>query len=68
MSRVFIDFDSVSTASNGNKVLVCPTHGDYPASMKAFGCPDCVKEREEYEEELEELSNSRVRRLNGGRR
>jgi len=35
--------------------------------MKNFGCPDCVKEREEYEEELEELSNSRVRRFNGRR-
>ena len=44
-------------------IIVCPTHGDYPASMKAYGCPDCVKEREEYEEELEELSNSRVSRL-----
>ena len=68
MSRVFIDFDNVSTDSNGNKVLLCTTHGEYPASIKSFGCPDCVKEREEYEEELEELSNSRVRRFNSGRR
>ena len=48
-------------------MINCPSHGDYPASMKNFGCPDCVKEREEYEEELEELSNSRVRRFAGGR-
>ena len=67
MSRVFIDLDNVSTASNTKNVINCPSHGDYPASMKAFGCPECVKESEEYEEELEELSNSRVRRFAGGR-
>ncbi len=67
MSRPFIDFDDVSSRSTDSNVINCYTHGDYPASMKNFGCPDCVKEREEYEEELEELSNSRVRRFNGRR-
>jgi len=67
VSRPFIDFDSVSNTNSSKNVIACPTHGDYPASMKNFGCPDCVKEREEYEEELEELSNSRVRRFNGRR-
>lgn len=68
MSLPFIDFDSVSTTNSNKNVIACPTHGDYPASMKSFGCPDCAKEREEYEEQLEELSNSRVRRFNAGRR
>jgi len=67
VSLPFIDFDSISNSNSDNNVLVCRTHGDYPASMTASGCPDCVKEQEEYKEQLEELSNSRVRRFNGRR-
>ena len=67
MSRPFIDFDDVSSGSTDSNVINCYTHGDYPASMKSYGCPECVKEREEEEAEGEMLLNSRIRRVNGKR-
>jgi hypothetical protein len=54
---------------SSENMLICPVHGEYPASLKAFGCPDCTREREEEEQEEEAIMNSRVARFNNaGRR
>ena len=64
MSR-FADMAAEDTANEN--VIICPIHGEYPASLKAFGCPDCVEEEREREEEEEAIMNSRTARYNGRR-
>lgn len=32
------------------KTIECPEHGPYPASLKQYGCPDCVLDDLEDEE------------------
>ncbi len=49
--------DMVEDDKANENVIICPTHGEFPASLKAFGCPTCVEERREQEEEEEMLMN-----------
>jgi hypothetical protein len=66
---VMSKFAEMVEEDNENKnVIMCPIHGEYPASLKTFGCPTCDEERREQEEEEEMLMNSRTQRFNGGRR
>ena len=60
--------EMVEEDKNNENVIICPIHGEYPASLKAFGCPTCDEERREQEEEEEMLMNSRTQRFIGGRR
>lgn len=60
--------ETVEEDKDNNNMIICPIHGEYPASLKAFGCPTCEEERREQEEEEENLLNSRAKRFNGGRR
>jgi hypothetical protein len=60
--------EMVEEDTDNKNVIICPIHGEYPASLKAFGCPTCDEERREQEEEEEMLMNSRTQRFNGGRR
>ena len=61
--------EMVEEDKSSENMLTCPVHGEYPASLKAFGCPDCTREREEEEQEEEAIMNSRVARFNNaGRR
>jgi hypothetical protein len=60
--------EMVEEDMDNKNVIICPIHGEYPASLKAFGCPTCDEERREQEEEEEMLMNSRTQRFNGGRR
>lgn len=57
----------VEEDTKNNNVIICTAHGEYPASLKAFGCPTCEEERREQEEEEEAILNSRAARY-GGRR
>jgi hypothetical protein len=60
--------EMVEEDKDSKNVIICPVHGEYPASLKTFGCPTCDEERREQEEEEEMLMNSRTQRYNGGRR
>ena len=60
--------ETVEEDKANNNVIICPVHGEYPASLKAFGCPTCEEERREQEEEEEILMNSRAAHYNRGRR
>jgi len=60
--------EMVEEDKDSKNFIICPVHGEYPASLKTFGCPTCVEERREQEEEEEMLMNSRTQRYNGGRR
>lgn len=60
--------ETVEEDKTNNNVIICPVHGEYPASLKAFGCPTCDEERREQEEEEEILMNSRAAYYNRGRR
>ena len=33
------------------KMLVCKVHGEYPESLKNFGCPDCILDELDDEED-----------------
>ena len=54
--------DDAKTESDSD-VIVCPIHGEYPASMKAFGCPECAKEKEDEDEQEEMLVKSKIARF-----
>ena len=61
-------FDDDSKNDNSKNFLICPIHGEYPASMKAFGCPECAKEEEDEENEEEMLDKSKLARFNQPRK
>lgn len=61
-------FDDDSKNDSRNNVLICPIHGEYPASMKAFGCPECAKEQEDEQEIEEMLDKSKIARFNTPRK
>jgi hypothetical protein len=56
-------FDEDTKSDSDNNVIVCPIHGEYPASMKAFGCPECAKEKEDEDEQEEMLDKSKIARF-----
>jgi len=55
-------FDDVTDNNNENDTVICPIHGPYPKSMKAFGCPECIKEQEDNENMEKKLENSKIAR------
>jgi hypothetical protein len=59
--------EMVEEDTKNENMIVCPIHGEYPASLKSFGCPTCEEERREQEEQEEAILNSRAARY-GGRR
>ena len=61
-------FDDDSKNDNNKNFLICPIHGEYPASMKAFGCPECAKEEEDEQEIEEMLDKSKLARFNQPRK
>lgn len=61
-------FDENTNNSTNNNVLVCPIHGEYPASMKAFGCPICREEEIDEENEEEMLDKSKLARFSQPRK
>ena len=61
-------FNDDAKSDSNNNVIVCPIHGEYPASMKAFGCPECAKEEEDEENEEEKLDKSKLARFNQPRK
>ena len=61
-------FDDDSKSDNSKNFLICPIHGEYPASMKAFGCPECAKEEEDEQEIEEMLAKSKLARFNQPRK
>lgn len=61
-------FDNNTEDNKDKNFLICPIHGEYPASMKAFGCPECAKEEEDEENEEEMLDKSKLARFNQPRK
>jgi hypothetical protein len=61
-------FNDDAKSDNDSDVIICSVHGGYPASMKAFGCPECVKEAEDEEQEEEMLNKSKIARFNTPRK
>ena len=61
-------FDDDNNNDNNKNVIICPVHGDYPASMKIFGCPECAKEQEDEQEIEEMLDKSKIARFNTPRK
>ena len=41
------------TIHEDNSLLECGIHGLYPISLKAYGCPDCIQEKLDDDEEFE---------------
>ena len=60
---IHFDFDDdIGKDQEGNEFLTCSIHGEYPASLKNFGCPECA--REEFDED--ELDDWRDRQARKG--
>lgn len=58
-------FDDNDDNSNASDTINCPIHGPYPKSMKAFGCPECIKDNEDEEKLEQKLDKSKIARFNG---
>jgi len=59
---IHFDFeDENNKAQPGNDMIICPTHGEYPASLKNFGCPECAREELD-EDEIDDWRDRQARR------
>lgn len=58
---IHFDFDDAKEKQESKDTLVCPIHGDYPNSLKNFGCPDCAEDVLD-DEEVEDWRDRQVRK------
>jgi hypothetical protein len=58
-----IRFDSVEDVDSNEDapMITCQIHGEYPASLKSYGCPDCAEEVFD-DEELDDWKDRQARR------
>lgn len=58
---IHFDFEDDNSEQAEKDVLTCTIHGEYPASLKNFGCPDCAEDDLD-EEEVEDWRDRQVRK------
>lgn len=58
---IHFDFEDDNKEQEDKEVLTCTIHGEYPASLKNFGCPDCAEDDLD-EEEVEDWRDRQVRK------
>lgn len=58
---IHFDFEDDNNEQAEKDVLTCTIHGEYPASLKNFGCPDCAEDDLD-EEEVEDWRDRQVRK------
>lgn len=61
LSRPFFDLDEPTQETSLKVYSYCGIHGEYPVSLKAHGCPDCLAEDID-EQKKEEVVNKRLRK------
>ena len=61
--RTMIHFDAEEEEVMQDKknMIICATHGEYPESLKTFGCPDCAEDDLD-EVEVEDWHNRQSRK------
>ena len=58
---IHFDFDDIEEENDSKDMLTCSIHGEYPSSLKNFGCPDCVEDILD-DEEVEDWRDRQVRK------
>ena len=58
---IHFDFDDEKEQEVNKDMLICPIHGEYPSSLKNFGCPDCAEDNLD-DEEVEDWRDRQVRK------
>ena len=58
---IHFDFEEEDKTLEGKEFLVCAIHGEYPASLKSFGCPDCAEDDLD-DEEVEDWRDRQARK------
>jgi hypothetical protein len=56
------DIDETSNESENTPMITCQIHGDYPASLKKYGCPDCAADELD-DEEFDDWRERQVRKV-----
>ena len=55
------DIDETSSVDESTPTINCPIHGEYAASLKKYGCPDCAAEEID-DEEFDDWKDRQVRK------
>jgi hypothetical protein len=58
---IHFDLEEEDVTQDKKETLVCVIHGEYPASLKNFGCPDCAEDDLD-EDEVEDWRDRQVRK------
>lgn len=59
---IHFDFeDENNKTQTDNDMIICSIHGEYPASLKNYGCPECAREEID-EDEIEDWRDRQARR------
>jgi hypothetical protein len=58
---IHFDFETQDKEKDSKEMLVCVIHGEYPTSLKNFGCPDCAEDDLD-EEEVADWRDRQVRK------
>ena len=58
---IHFDLEEENLTQDKKEMLVCVIHGEYPASLKNFGCPDCAEDDLD-EDEVEDWRDRQVRK------
>lgn len=58
---IHFDFEEDTTQKDTKDFLICVTHGEYPASLRSYGCPDCAAEDHD-EDEIDDWRDRQARK------
>lgn len=58
---IHFDFEEEDAKQDKKDMLTCAVHGEYPASLRNFGCPDCAEDDLD-EDEVEDWRDRQARK------
>ena len=41
---IHLEAEEEEVMQDKKNMIICAVHGDYPASLRNFGCPDCAED------------------------
>lgn len=60
-TMIHLEVEEEEVMQDKKNMIICPVHGEYPESLKAFGCPDCAEDDLD-EVEVEDWHNRQSRK------
>lgn len=60
-TMIHLEAEEEEVMQDKKNMIICAVHGEYPESLKSFGCPDCAEDDLD-EVEVEEWHNRQSRK------